>query len=629
LAVPPFNAARPRAHRLTLAAEPLEDRSLPSGNVTAQVIGGMLRLDGDALHNQVLITGLEDNQAIITPLGDTTVNGSSSPITLGGILFAYDIRMGDGNDFVWITGTQGEIGVFVDMGNGNDGLTIDYAGHTGTTALFMGSGNDVISLGMGEYEGITILDLGDGDDQVVIAGSTIGPVLFHGSTGLDTISVWDVNFRSTPAVFGIEGVYTTLSPIANADSGTVRPGESVTLAVAANDLALGPPLDLASVRITSQPQQGTVRVNPDGTVTYTARASASGTDTFRYTIANTLGQTSTEATVTLTIGDGQPPPSTRGPVPTISTTASNPTNLTSIPFTVTFDRDVINFTAADVQVTNGTASGFTATNNRTFTFQVAPTTDGVVTIRLARGAAEDATGNASVPATQSIAVDRVRPTTTIRAGVAAGQTTIPFTVTFSEAVTDFTATDVNVTGGTLSNFTAVNPSTYTFRITPLAGASLVQVNVPSGVASDAAGNVNRVAPQFTTLASRTDAGMTSPTTPPSPTAPEWVFQSNGLGIWDVQTGTGPAVAASSTIGVFYTGWLLNGTVFDSARTDGAPASFPLSGLIQGWQLGIPGMQPGGIRRLYIPAALAYGSSGSGTIPPNSDLIFEIKLVAVV
>ena len=96
----------------------------------------------------------------------------------------------------------------------------------------------------------------------------------------------------------------------------------------------------------------------------------------------------------------------------------------------------------------------------------------------------------------------------------------------------------------------------------------------------------------------------------------------------VDTGTGPAVTASSRISVFYTGWLLNGTVFDSARTDGAPASFALSGLIEGWKQGLLGMQLGGIRRLYIPANLAYGSAGQGNVPPNSDLIFEIKLVSL-
>ena len=94
-------------------------------------------------------------------------------------------------------------------------------------------------------------------------------------------------------------------------------------------------------------------------------------------------------------------------------------------------------------------------------------------------------------------------------------------------------------------------------------------------------------------------------------------------------GTGAAVAAGGTVTVNYVGWLTNGTRFDSSVARGQPAQFSLNNVIQGWQEGIPGMQPGGIRRLYIPSALAYGtagnSNGSVPIPPNSDLVFEIQL----
>ena len=65
-----------------------------------------------------------------------------------------------------------------------------------------------------------------------------------------------------------------------------------------------------------------------------------------------------------------------------------------------------------------------------------------------------------------------------------------------------------------------------------------------------------------------------------------------------------------------------------SRTKAQAVTFDLDSLIQGWKLGIPGMRPGGIRRLYIPAALGYGAAGSGTsIPPNADLVFEIRLLS--
>ena len=63
-------------------------------------------------------------------------------------------------------------------------------------------------------------------------------------------------------------------------------------------------------------------------------------------------------------------------------------------------------------------------------------------------------------------------------------------------------------------------------------------------------------------------------------------------------------------------------------TNAQPLTSALSGLIKGWQEGVPGMKPGGIRQLVIPAALGYGAAGSGSsVPPNSDLVFEIKLIS--
>ena len=67
--------------------------------------------------------------------------------------------------------------------------------------------------------------------------------------------------------------------------------------------------------------------------------------------------------------------------------------------------------------------------------------------------------------------------------------------------------------------------------------------------------------------------------------------------------------------------------FDSS-VGGDPVTFPLKGVVKGWQEGIPGMKPGGVRRLRIPADLAYGKDGTpdGTIPGNATLVFEVKLI---
>ncbi|MEO6857478.1 MAG: FKBP-type peptidyl-prolyl cis-trans isomerase [Solirubrobacteraceae bacterium] len=102
-----------------------------------------------------------------------------------------------------------------------------------------------------------------------------------------------------------------------------------------------------------------------------------------------------------------------------------------------------------------------------------------------------------------------------------------------------------------------------------------------------------------------------------------------LVIKDLIKGTGPAATSSSTVTVQYVGELYKGgKVFDASWTDGSgqPTSLPLSGVIKGWQQGIPGMKVGGRRELIIPPSLGYGAAGSPPkIPANATLVFVIDL----
>lgn len=116
---------------------------------------------------------------------------------------------------------------------------------------------------------------------------------------------------------------------------------------------------------------------------------------------------------------------------------------------------------------------------------------------------------------------------------------------------------------------------------------------------------------------------------PALDAKEWKKRESGLEVWDVKEGKGDPVKAGATVTVHYAGWLTDdkATLFDSSYTRGEPATFPLDRVIPGWTEGIPGMKPGGIRRLKIPAKLAYGNREvGGVIPANSTLVFEVELI---
>jgi FKBP-type peptidyl-prolyl cis-trans isomerase len=120
------------------------------------------------------------------------------------------------------------------------------------------------------------------------------------------------------------------------------------------------------------------------------------------------------------------------------------------------------------------------------------------------------------------------------------------------------------------------------------------------------------------------AGPTKVTGEPTKTA-------SGLEYWDIKVGTGAAAQTGQHVKVDYTGWLTNGKKFDSSVGTGKPFELMLGAgqVIKGWDEGIVGMKVGGKRQLRIPPDLAYGAKGyPGVIPPNSTLIFDVKLLEV-
>ena len=104
-----------------------------------------------------------------------------------------------------------------------------------------------------------------------------------------------------------------------------------------------------------------------------------------------------------------------------------------------------------------------------------------------------------------------------------------------------------------------------------------------------------------------------------------------LQIEEIVVGDGDEAGAGDRVKVHYTGWLTDGTKFDSSKDRGNPFTFMLGAgqVIKGWDEGVAGMKIGGTRKLTIPSEMGYGARGAGgVIPPNATLVFEVELLGI-
>lgn len=118
---------------------------------------------------------------------------------------------------------------------------------------------------------------------------------------------------------------------------------------------------------------------------------------------------------------------------------------------------------------------------------------------------------------------------------------------------------------------------------------------------------------------------------PPPVTGQSRYMPSGLEYIEIAPGAGPTARPGMRVSVHYTGWLQDGTKFDSSLDRGQPFVFPLGSksVIAGWDEGVAGMQTGGKRRLIVPPDLGYGARGAGgVIPPNATLIFDVELLGV-
>ncbi len=128
-----------------------------------------------------------------------------------------------------------------------------------------------------------------------------------------------------------------------------------------------------------------------------------------------------------------------------------------------------------------------------------------------------------------------------------------------------------------------------------------------------------------------DFALASPLTVNERIVMSTITTASGLVYEELTVGAGAEAAAGQQVTVHYTGWLTNGTKFESSKDRDDPFEFHLGQgqVIKGWYEGVAGMKIGGKRKLTIPPELGYGARGAGNvIPPNATLVFEVELLAV-
>lgn len=178
------------------------------------------------------------------------------------------------------------------------------------------------------------------------------------------------------------------------------------------------------------------------------------------------------------------------PTPTLSYTGGAPLNTSPMVFSIVFNEVVVGFDSSDLSIVNGTVQSFSGSGS-SYTFSVLPTAQGNVSVNVAANSSQDLAGNSSLASnTITRNFDSVPPTVLISSIVnsSTNQTSIPVNITFSKPVSGFIASDLVVVNGSVNSFNG-SGANYTLNLVP-ASQGAVSIQLPSGVAIDASGNLN-------------------------------------------------------------------------------------------------------------------------------------------
>ncbi len=376
-----------------------------------------------------------------------------------------------------ITSTEGNL-------TNNSPFTVNFTFSEDVTGFALGD----ISVGNGTASNFTtnsassysadITPSSEGTVTVDVAANVCVDAVGNNNTAASQFSIGYDATAPTTSITSLESDPTNNSPFVV----DITFSEDVT-GFALGDINVGN--GTASNLVANSASSYSVDITPDADGTITVDVGAG-------VCSDSAGNDNTAASQFSIVYDGS------APSVDITSTESNLTN--NSPFTVnfTFSEDVTGFALGDINVGNGTASNFTTNSASSYSADITPSSEGTVTVDVAANVCADAVGNNNTVASQfSIEYDATAPTTSITSSESDPTSNSPFVVdiTFSEDVTGFALSDISVGNGAASNLVANSALSYSADITPTTYGS-VTVDVASSVCSDAAGNDNAVASQF-------------------------------------------------------------------------------------------------------------------------------------